>query len=172
MSSSEVRPEAEAIVSDPEVEESEQESEEDRDPEQEADSEQDDEASPGRWEGSDVSAEAINWLYASRRVPPEVECRRPGKEIEPQPRRGEFIVFLSHFQRGLGLPVSDFFAEFLRRYGLQPHHLPANAIFHLSCWASFTEGYCGLWPTTDAWHRFYSFRGMTVPNPADRKSVV
>ena len=34
MSSSEVRPEAEAIVSDPEVEESEQESEEDRDPEQ------------------------------------------------------------------------------------------------------------------------------------------
>ena len=70
MSSSEARPEAEAIPSDPEVEESEPESEEDRDPEQEADSEHDDEASPGRWEGSDVSAEAINWLYASRRVPP------------------------------------------------------------------------------------------------------
>ena len=86
----------------------------------------------------------------------------------PQPRRGEFVVFLTHFQRGLGLPISDFFAEFLRRYGLQPHHLPANAIFHLSCWASFTEGYCGLWPTTDGWHRFYSFRGMTVPNPAKK----
>ena len=57
MSSSEARPEAEAIPSDPEVEESEPESEEDRDLEQEADSEHDDEASPGRWEGSDVSAE-------------------------------------------------------------------------------------------------------------------
>ena len=116
------------------MEESEEESEqgEDQDPEQEEDSDQDDGTSPGRWEGSDVSAEAINWLYASRRVPPEVACRRPGKETEPQPRRGEFVVFLSHFQRGFGLPVSDFFSDFLQRYDLQPHHLPANAIFHLS----------------------------------------
>ena len=173
MSSSEAHQDAENIPSDPEVEESEEESEqeEDQDPEQEEDSDQDDGTSPGRWEGSDVSAEAINWLYASRRVPPEVACRRPGKEIEPQPRRGEFVVFLSHFQRGFGLPVSDFFSDFLHRYGLQPHHLPANAIFHLSCWASFSEGYCGLWPTTDTWHKFYSFRGMTVPNPTKKKKT-
>ena len=132
MSSSDAHQDTENIHLDAEVEESDEESEQ----EQEEDSEQDDGTSPGRWEGSDVSAEAINWLYASRRVPPEVACRRPGKEIEPQPRRGEFVVFLSHFQRGFGLPVSDFFSAFLQRYGLQPHHLPANAIFHLSCWSS------------------------------------
>ena len=88
MSSSEAHQDAENIPSDPEVEESEEESEqeEDQDPEQEEDSDQDDGTSPGRWEGSDVSAEAINWFYASRRVPPEVACRRPRKEIEPQPR--------------------------------------------------------------------------------------
>ena len=158
MSSSDARQNAESILS--ESEEGEEEEEEHAD-----------ETSPGRWEGSEVSAEAINWLYASRRVPPGVECRRPGDEIEPQPRRGEYVVFMSHFQRGFGLPVSDFFAKFLERYGLQPHHLPANAIFHLSCLISLSEGYFGLWPTTDTWHKFYSFRGMSIPGPANKSKA-
>ena len=145
MPSSEAHPETELIPTDPEVENSEEESEEEEqssDPEEEEST--DDENAPGRREGSEVTCEAINWLYASRRVPPEVACRRPGTELEPQPRRGEYVVFLSHFQRGFGLPISPLFSDFLRHFGLQPHHLPANAIFHLSCWASFSEGYLGL----------------------------
>ena len=118
MSSSEAHQETEHIPSDPEVENSEEESEEDEqssDPEEEEST--DDENAPGRWEGSEVTSEAINWLYASRRLPPEVSCRRPGTELEPQPRRDEYVIFLSHFQRGFGLPISPFFSDFLRHFG-------------------------------------------------------
>jgi hypothetical protein len=31
----------------------------------------------------------------------------------PAPESGERIVFVSHFERGFGLPVSDFFRDFL-----------------------------------------------------------
>ena len=85
------------------------------------------------WEGSsDVTSDDINLLYASRRIPPELACRLPGDEVEPAPEAGERVVFLAHFQRGFGLPVSDFFSQFLVRFGLQPHHIQPNAILHLS----------------------------------------
>ena len=113
---------------------------EEEDPEQDDDPVQGEDNTPGRWEGSSVSSEAINWLYTSRRGPLEVACRLPGNELEPRPQEGERVVFLAHFQRGFGLPVSDFFNRFLNVYNLQPHHLPANAIFHLSCFVTFLEG--------------------------------
>jgi len=73
-------------------------------------------------------------------------------------------VFLSHFQRGFGLPVSDFFHDWLSTYELQPHHLPANAITSLSAFASTIEGYAGLWPTKELWIRFFSLRRNVIPN--------
>ena len=36
---------------------------------------------------------------------------------------------------------------FLEKFGLQPHHLPANAFTTLSALVSFAESYLGLWPT-------------------------
>ena len=59
------------------------------------------------------------------------------------------MVFVAHFQRGFGLPVSAFFRSFLDKFGLQVHHLPANAITTLSCIVSFSEGYLGLKATVD-----------------------
>ena len=113
----------------------------------------------GSWEGSsDVTSEDNNWLYASRRIPPSVICRLPGDEVEPNPEEGERIVFLAHFQRGFGLPISYFLRQFMVRYGLQPHQLEPNAIFHLSCLVSFAEGYLGVWPTVDLWAKYYGFR--------------
>jgi hypothetical protein len=43
--------------------------------------------------GSDVTQAEIDWLYRSRRIPEEVFCRIPGKEREPVPRPGEYVVF-------------------------------------------------------------------------------
>ena len=78
----------------------------------------------GSWEGSsDVTSDDINWLYASRRIPPELACRLPRDEVEPAPEAGERVVFLANFQRGFGLPISEFFSQFLVRFGLQPHHI-------------------------------------------------
>ncbi|KAM0829463.1 hypothetical protein ACQ4PT_066867 [Festuca glaucescens] len=119
----------------------------------------------GAWKGSDVSQTEIDWLYRSRRIPEEVFCRIPGKEREPTPEPGEVVVFTAHFERGFGLPASDFFRRFLDFYELQPHHLPANAIFYLSSFVSFMEGFVGLLPTVETFARFYNLRINSIQDP-------
>ncbi|KAK1668408.1 hypothetical protein QYE76_056567 [Lolium multiflorum] len=99
-----------------------------------------------------------------------VSCRLPGDEIEPVLNPGEFVVFLAHFERGFGLPASDFFRQFLDFYRLQPHHLPGNAVFYLSCYATFMEAYIGIRPTRETFARFFSLRinsvqGKEIPKP-------
>ncbi|KAM0920905.1 hypothetical protein ACQ4PT_007153 [Festuca glaucescens] len=119
----------------------------------------------GAWKGSDVSQAEIDWLYRSRRIPEEVFCRIPGKEREPTPEPGEVVVFTAHFERGFGLPASGFFRRFLDFYELQPHHLPANAIFYLSSFVSFMEGFVGLLPTVETFARFYNLRINSIQDP-------
>ncbi|KAK1665246.1 hypothetical protein QYE76_053405, partial [Lolium multiflorum] len=124
----------------------------------------------GAWMGSNVSEYEIDWLYRSRRIPEGVTCRLPGDEIEPVLEPGERVVFLAHFERGFGLPVSSFFRSFLDFYKLQPHHLPGNAIFYLSCYATFMEAYIGIRPTRETFARFFALRinsvqGLDIPKP-------
>ena len=71
-------------------------------------------------------------------------------------------MFLAHFEHGFGLPASNFFWGFLDFFSLQPHHLPANAIVSPSSFTSFTEGYFGLWPTTEAWSKYFHLRKQTI----------
>ena len=94
----------------------------------------------GGWEGSDVVQDDLDWLLKTRRITAEAICRLPGSELEPVLESGERVVFLAHFQRGFGLPASPFFRDFLNYFGLQPHHLLANAITSLSAFTSFMEG--------------------------------
>ncbi|KAK1679566.1 hypothetical protein QYE76_040414 [Lolium multiflorum] len=120
--------------------------------------------------GSNVTEFEIDWLYRSRRIPEGVSCRIPDDEIEPDPEDDEFVVFLAHFERGFGLPASTFFREFLDFYELQPHHLPGNAIFYLSCYATFMEAYIGIRPTRETFARFFNLRinsvqGKEIPKP-------
>ncbi|KAK1608131.1 hypothetical protein QYE76_031804 [Lolium multiflorum] len=124
----------------------------------------------GAWIGSDVTQHEIDWLYRSRRIPEGVSCRIPGNELEPVLEPGEFVVFLAHFERGFGLPTSDFFRQFLDFYQLQPHHLPGNAVFYLSCYATFMEAYISIRPTRETFARFFSLRinsiqGKEIPKP-------
>ncbi|KAK1619007.1 hypothetical protein QYE76_024524 [Lolium multiflorum] len=124
----------------------------------------------GAWRGSDVTQYEIDWLYRSRRIPEGVICRSPGDEIQPVLEPGEAVVFLAHFERGFGLPASDFFRQFLDFYRLQPHHLPGNAVFYLSCFVAFMEGYIGIRPARETFARFFSLRinsvqGKDIPKP-------
>ncbi|KAK1680933.1 hypothetical protein QYE76_041781 [Lolium multiflorum] len=124
----------------------------------------------GAWMGSSVSKYEIDWLYRSRRILEGVSCRIPGDEIEPVPNPGEYVVFLAHFERGFGLPASPFFRSFLNFYKLQPHHLPGNAIFYLSCYVTFMEAYIGIRPTLETFARFFALRinsvqGLDIPKP-------
>src|SRR4051812_48589959 len=73
----------------------------------------------GSWQGSSVTRQEVEWLIRTRRIPAEVSCRLPGKESSPVLNEGEYVVFMSHFARGFGLPLSDFAKDFLDVAGLE-----------------------------------------------------
>jgi hypothetical protein len=83
--------------------------------------------------------------------------------LAPEPN--ERVVFISHFERGFALPVSDFFWDFLNHYDLQPHHLPANAVMILSAFAAFCEGYAGIEPFIQAWPKYFQLRKKSAQEP-------
>ncbi|KAK1642588.1 hypothetical protein QYE76_060393 [Lolium multiflorum] len=114
----------------------------------------------GSWRGSLMNDDDIERLVRLRRIPREVVTRAPGDEVEPRPDPGERVVFGAHLDRGLGLPASAFFRRFLDFFGLQPHHLPANACVLLSCYVAFMEGYAGLWPDVDFWSRLFYLKSQ------------
>jgi hypothetical protein len=114
------------------------------------------------WEGSEVTPADISWITTTRRVPEGVACRLPAGEAVPASEPGERVVFIAHFERGLGLPASDFFRDFLDTYGLQPHHILANAVMILSAFATFCEGYAGIEPFSQAWVKYFQLRKQVV----------
>jgi hypothetical protein len=65
-----------------------------------------------------VTLADISWVITTRRVPDGVACRLPAGEIVPAPEPNERVVFIAHFERGFGLPVSDFFRDLLDTYNL------------------------------------------------------
>jgi hypothetical protein len=73
----------------------------------------------GAWEGSDVTTADIEWLRLSRRIPLDVECWLRAGEPAPVVRPGEYVVFVAHFERGFGLPASNFLRNFMERFNLQ-----------------------------------------------------
>jgi hypothetical protein len=117
------------------------------------------------WEGSEVTPADISWITTTRQVPPGVLCRLPAGETVPAPEPSERVVFISHFERGFGLPVSDFFQDFLDTYDLQPHHLPANAVMILSTFPAFCEGFAGIEAFTQAWAKYFQLRKQVVQEP-------
>ena len=70
------------------------------------------------WEGSDVTRLEIEWLIWTKHIPAGVEYRLPSPEVAPDLKEGEYVVFLAHFERGFGLPASDFMKSFLVRFGI------------------------------------------------------
>jgi hypothetical protein len=120
------------------------------------------------WEGSEVTPADISWITTTRRVPAGVACRLPEGETVPAPESGERIVFVSHFERGFGLLVSDFFRDFLDTYDLQPHHLPTNAVMIMSAFTAFCEGFAGIEPFTQAWAKYFQLRKQVAQEPRSR----
>ncbi|KAM0845108.1 hypothetical protein ACQ4PT_056606 [Festuca glaucescens] len=116
----------------------------------------------GSWEGATTTMADVQRLRRTHRIPEGVATRLPGEEVVPVVEPSERVVFVAHFDRGFGLPASAFFRAFLEFFGLQPHHLPANAYVTLSCYAAFCEGYAGLWPDVDFWSRLFYIKAQTT----------
>ena len=67
-------------------------------------------------------------------------------EGEDYPMEGtlETIMFRDFVERGLTLPVSDFFYRLLQFWGIQLHHLTPQSILHLLIFTHFCEAFLGF----------------------------
>ncbi|KAI4967063.1 hypothetical protein ZWY2020_031087 [Hordeum vulgare] len=112
------------------------------------------------WLGRDVDEGHIEALLHHRLLPPasQVLVRLPSSEIAPAPATGEVVVFVEHFYLGFVLPASSFFAEWLKFFDLQPHHLAPNAILQLAAFAVVCEGFMGIEPRVDLWCSLFFFK--------------
>src|SRR3954469_22446680 len=104
-------------------------------------------------------------------MPSGIQWREPGRETMPDPRAGERVVFVAHFERGFGLPISTFFPDFLDFHRLQPHHLAANFVMIMYGFVTLCEGYLGCLPSIGMWKRLFNLRahnartGVQIRNP-------
>ncbi|KAE8819691.1 hypothetical protein D1007_02351 [Hordeum vulgare] len=121
-------------------------------------------SSQGAWLGSDVDEGHIDALRHHRLLPPasQVSVRLPSFETAPAPAAGEVVVFVEHFYRGFGLPASSFFAEWLKFFGLQPHHLAPNAILQLAAFVVLCEGFVGIEPRVDLWRSLFFLKQQSI----------
>jgi hypothetical protein len=76
----------------------------------------------------------------------EVEWRTAAGEEFPSEDVKEQVVFASFFERGLNLPVGDFFHGLLYYYRLKMVHLVPNSITVVSTFIHFCEAYLGIPP--------------------------
>jgi hypothetical protein len=74
----------------------------------------------------------------------------------PYENMDEIVAFAPYFERGLGLPCSNFFSGILYYYGIQLHHLTPNFFVHLSVIVQLCEAYLGIEPHFDLFcHLFH-----------------
>jgi hypothetical protein len=117
------------------------------------------------WCGSNVTEADLDVLRRYRQLPSaDLVATRipPSTEVVPVPQDGEYIVFLSHFERGFGLPASRFLREILDRFELQMQSLPANNIMFLSAMVTADEAYLGVPATRGHFERNFYLRSQTA----------
>ena len=91
-------------------------------------------AEPSRdegWESSKCSKSDLESLVKQGFLPSKsiIQWHLALGDARPYENTGEIVRFLPYFERGLGLPCSNFFSGLLYYYGIQLHHLTHNFLF-------------------------------------------
>jgi hypothetical protein len=81
----------------------------------------------------------------------------------------EIPMFARFVERGLALPVSDFFKGLLDYYGIEYLNLNPNGIFHVSVFVRFCEAFLGTKPHWVLFRKF--FRVKPQPSANDPRVV-
>jgi hypothetical protein len=81
----------------------------------------------------------------------------------------EVPMFARFVERGLALPVSDFFKGLLKYCGIEYLNLNPNRIFHVSVFVHFCEAFVGIKPHWILFQKF--FRVKPQPSANDPRVV-
>ena len=74
-------------------------------------------------------------------------------EEEDYPMEGTLETVV---ERGLALPISEFFYALLQFWGIQLHHLTPHSILHLSIFTHFCEAFLGILPHFHLFQHFFT----------------
>ena len=88
----------------------------------------------GDWTSSAVKEATLTKLRNDGFLPSadKLRVRAPSaKEVLPEPRENERVLFVEVVYRGLGFPLHDFVRGLLYAYGVQIHDFTPNGILHI-----------------------------------------
>ncbi|KAK1648904.1 hypothetical protein QYE76_066709 [Lolium multiflorum] len=106
------------------------------------------------WGKSKVTRESL-LPYVASGVIPEFNRERwrvpPADEVEPLPRPGEFVIFLSFLDRGFALPTSDFLRQLLAFYSIKVSDLGPHSVQQISLFVALCECYLACPPYFPLW---------------------
>ena len=69
------------------------------------------------------------------------------KEVLPEARDNERVLFVESVYRGLGFPLHDFVWGLLYAYGVQIHDFTLNGILHIAVFMTLCECFLGVHPS-------------------------
>ena len=102
---------------------------------------------------SDLETLVLHGLFVPRSI---IQWRPAFGDARPYENTREIVGFVSYFERGLGLPSSNFFSGLLYYYGIQLHHLTPNSFVHISVFIHLCEAFLGIEPHFDLFrHHFH-----------------
>jgi hypothetical protein len=76
----------------------------------------------------------------------------------------EIPMFARFVERGLALPVSDFFKGLLKYYSIEYLNLNPNRIFHISVFVHFCEAFIGIKPHLVLFRKFFRLKPQPSAN--------
>ncbi|KAK1683294.1 hypothetical protein QYE76_044142 [Lolium multiflorum] len=117
------------------------------------------------WGKSKVTKEALI-PYVAAGIIPEFKRERwrvpAANEVEPLPRPGEFVLFLSFLDRGLALPSSDFFRQLLSFYNIKVSDLGPHSVQQIALFVALCECYLACPPYFPLWVSIFHGRATRV----------
>jgi hypothetical protein len=111
------------------------------------------------WEPT-VTEEEIQALATRRLLRPKTEVvwRPASGEEFPTEGTGETVVFLTHIERGFGVPAGDFLCDLLFFYLIELVHLILNSITIVSTFIHLCEAYLSIAPHFHLWRYFFELK--------------
>jgi hypothetical protein len=92
-----------------------------------------------------------------------------GDPYPMEKREDEIPMFACFAERGLALPVSNFFKGLMRYYGIEYLNLNPNGIFHTTVFVHFCEAFLGIKPHWILFRKF--FRVKPQPSASNPRVV-
>ena len=123
------------------------------------------------WRKSKMSQAAVQELENMGLLQTQAIIQWRAGEGEEYPYEGtlETVVFLDFVERGLALPVFEFFYAILQFWGIQLHHLTPQSILHLSIFTHFCEAFLGILPHFHLFLHFFIL--VPIPNALNPPSL-